>query len=384
MKLLPTAGVVAAMTLLTAETQAASAAFDTAKVQPVTVSTADGQTVCNVSGAFSQIPGHPNAFVGRGLGIGSLDYCHSLHNPPAFLALFHMDWQQHTMTLQEILLKPPVKTGSGVDLHNGYDPYVAQFDGTYWVAFECTAPAAVSTCVVPLDLNKKSLDLTRLTVPVEGTLGPRGNHKQVVGLLSASAPTLLTHAGKLFLYWQIDAFDNQLLQNPLVTRGAELKVDSNGMAWVVGSGGHPIKTDDSGHTSLVHDVKHGDERSDHVAVLSDAVSVGDKIVEIASVGGSGGQQICRSTHDASPGCWRMALAVSDQPLQHDTFGTHRIEVSGLPANVIEYPRIITDPSGHHYLMGNFERPKAQPLADRTTVPANGLAYIPFDPQSLAH
>jgi hypothetical protein len=384
MKLLSMAGAVAALMLLTAETLAAGAAFDTTHVQPVSVSTADGQVVCNVSGAFSQVPGHPDLFVGRGFGTGSLDYCHKLHNPLAFLALFHMDWQQHKLTLGEILLKSPVKTSSGVDLHNGYDPYVTQYDGTYWVAFECTAPAAVSTCVVPLDLEKKTLDLNRLSVPVEGTLGPHGSRKQVVGLLSASAPTLLTHAGKLFMYWQIDSFDNQLPENPLITRGAELQLDSHGKLWIAGSGGHPIKTDDPQRSALVHDVKHGDQKSDHVAVLSDAVSVGNKVVEIASVGGSGGKEICRSTHDVSPGCWRMEFAVSDNPIQHDTFGAHHLEVDGLPANLVEYPRVITDPNGHHYLMGNFGQPKAEPLSNRVLIPVKGLAYIPFEPEALAH
>lgn len=369
------------MTLITSEAMA-SAAFDTTHVQPVGVSTADGQVVCNVSGAFSQVPGHPDLFVGRGFGTGSLDYCHKLHNALAFLALFHMDWQQHKLTMGEILLKPPVKTSSGVELHNAYDPYVAEYQGTLWVAFECTVPNAVSSCIVPLNLQSNTLDLSRLSVPVEGTLGPHGAHKQIVGLLSASAPTLLAYSGRLILYWQVDAFDNQLPENPLVTRGGDLQLDSHGMLWIGGSPGHPVKTDDPQRTRLVHDIKEGDPSSDHVAVLSDAMMVDGKVLGVASVGGTGGQQICRSTHDVSPGCWRVALSVSTDPLGRNSFGEHRLELPELPANVIEYPRIITDPNGHHYLMGNFQEPKTAALAKRTRVPAKGLAYVPIEPQIL--
>jgi hypothetical protein len=382
MKFLFAAGYVVSMALITAQATATGAGIDTEHVQPVTVSSADGQVICNTSGAFAQIPGHPDEFVGRGYGIGSLDYCHKIRKPLGFLALFHMDWQQHTLTMGEILLKPPVKTSAGVELHNTYDPYVAEYQGTLWVAFECTSPNAVSSCIVPLDLQNKTLDLSRLSVPVEGTIGPHGANKQIVGLLSASAPTLLAYSGRLLLYWQVDAFDNQLRENPLVTRGGDLQLDSHGMLWIGGSAGHPVKTDDPQRTRLVHDVKQGDLNSDHVAVLSDAMIVDGKILEVASVGGTGGQQVCRSTHDVSPGCWRVALSVSKEPLGKNSFGEHRLELPELPANVIEYPRIITDPSGHHYLMGYFEEPKAQPLAERTKMSIKGLAYVPIQPQTL--
>jgi hypothetical protein len=348
--------------------------------QPITVTTTDGQLICNTSAAFSQIPGHPELFVGRGFGIGSLDYCHQKRKDDLpFLALFRMDWHRHVLTMDHFLLKPPMKTGSGVDLRAAYDPYVATYKGELWVAFECAVPGAVSSCVAPLSADLKEIDASRLSVPAEGILGPHGSNKQIVCILSASAPTLLNFGGNLYLYWQLDPFDNQLPENKLFTRGMQLQKNAKGLLWGVASGDHPVKTDDPHLTTLVHDVIAGDQTSDHVAVTTDTVVVGGKILEISSLGGTGGQEPCRSTHQASPGCWRVSLSVADKPLGANVFGEHPLPGPTLPANVIEYPRVIVGPGGGHYLLGYFSIPK-MPLESRhVMVPANGVTVIPFEP-----
>ncbi len=355
-----------------------------ATAQPVRVQTTDGNAVCNTSGAFSQIPGQPDFFVGRGLGIGTIEECHKPigHGAP-FLALYKMDWQSHILVMQHYLVKPPVKTPTGVDLRSAYDPYVALYKGDLWVAFECTVPGAVSSCVAPLAHDLSSLDLFRFSIAVEGKLGPHGPHGQVVGLLSASAPILFPYQNMLFLYWQADYFDNQLPENHLISRGMQLEEDTHGRLWSVGSSGKPVLTDDPHLTSLVHDVRAGDQTADHVAATSDVVVVGQKILEFSSVGGTGGRQTCRSTHDDSPGCWRMALSLSDKPVGPNVFGQHELSGVSLPAEVIEYPRLIVDPAGHHFLMGNFQPPVGSPIAGRaTTLKTPGLQYAPFEPKDF--
>jgi hypothetical protein len=200
--------------------------------QPVTVQTQDGQLVCNTSGAFSQIPGQPDLFVGRGWSIGSLEDCHkpASHMLP-FLALFKMDWQRHMLVMQHYLVKPPVKIPGGVELRAAYDPSVALYKGDLWVAFECAVPGVVSSCVAPLTRDLSSLDLSRFSVAAIGILGPHGPNRQIVCLLSASAPTLLSYGGKLYLYWQADYFDNQAPENHLTSRGMQLEEDGHGHLW---------------------------------------------------------------------------------------------------------------------------------------------------------
>jgi hypothetical protein len=86
----------------------AQAAPATLSSQPISVETSDGNLVCG-SEAFSQVPGTRNLFVGRGGGIGSLEYCHTgmAPHPLFFLVLFRMDWARHKLIMQDYLLKAP-------------------------------------------------------------------------------------------------------------------------------------------------------------------------------------------------------------------------------------------------------------------------------------
>jgi hypothetical protein len=366
---------------------ATSIARATVALQIVSASSQDGDMICNTSGAFSQVPGRADYFVGRGFGVGTLDYCHNgLHNPSAFLALFKMDWERHILVLEHYLLQPPLVLRTGVELHSSYDPYVAVYNDEFWVTFECTSPRAVSTCVAPLSADLAHLDLSRLTVAVMGTLGPHGANKQIVGLVSASAPTLLTMRGELFLYWQVDYFDNQLPQNAMVTRGMKLRMDARGRLWGVGADGNSVRTDDPKLTTVVSDVDLEDTTSNHVSLTTDVRVFDNRILEIASIGGTEGAQICRSTHDVSLGCWRVSLSIATSPLGRHVFGKDLIKSSSLPANGIEYPRIIVDPHGDYHLFGNFFSPRdprtASMIPERFGCDKTGLGYIPIDPEEL--
>jgi hypothetical protein len=347
------------------------------------VTTPDNSVVCNTSGAFSQVPGHVDYFVGRGLGIGSLDYCHKLKNPHGFLALYKMDWASHTLMLAKQLLSPPVSTPTGFQVTSAIDPDVVLFKGQLWVAFECLVQGASSSCVAPLAPNLQSIDIGRLTVPAMGILGPRSaSNPQIVCLQSASAPTLFVRNGKLYLYWQVDSFDNSLRQNTLVTRGMELVPSARGLMWGARSGERPVQTSNPALTTLVKDVDQTNSTEDHVAVVSDLTEVNGKILAVSSIGGTAGGVVCRSTHDQSPGCWRVGVSVSTEPLAKNGFGQQKITPYLLPGNVVEYPRFVVDPSGRHYMMGLYAAPHGPAPNDHAAPVGGGLELVPIEPANL--
>jgi hypothetical protein len=140
-------------------------------------------------------------------------------------------------------------------------------------------------------------------------------------LFSAKTPTLLNHNGELYLYWQVDPSDDERPRSLMVTRGMELEQDSHGRLWGKGSSGRPLYADDPKLTTPVHDVRRGDRTADHVALTSDIVELGDdKVLEISSIGGTAGKQVCRSAQDDSLGCWRVGLSISNAPLGDNVFG----------------------------------------------------------------
>jgi len=97
----------------------------------------------------------------------------------------------------------------GFRITTAYDPYVEWHDGRQWLAFECGGPtfqelreemnlhnSSVSICMGPLTKNNE-LDLNQTRVLVAGG----GGIEEPYAKRSASVPKLLSHAGRLFLYW---------------------------------------------------------------------------------------------------------------------------------------------------------------------------------------
>jgi hypothetical protein len=329
--------------------------------------TADGRCVCAADGGLSQVPGHPDFFVGRGAGVGTLDDC---HHPPldakgnqlwrSFLALYRMDWKRNKLVLVNYLLKlpdrtiPSLRTNDGVYIGDAYDPYVASFKGEIWVAFEAVigfhSISGCGSCIAPLSPDLKHLDISRMTLLVQ----PKQNNER-----SASTPVLLNFHNRLYAYWTLDPPDqlSRLPQNKLVTRGMELELDDRGRMWGKGSGGQPVTTDDPRLTSLVYDVDPHDSTANHAVNLMYAEPFGDKILTIACIGGECAGEVCRSPHQTNPGAWRMSLALADQPLGTNALRARIIHLPDLPGNVVSYPRLATDPNGHRVLFGVFEAPR---------------------------
>jgi hypothetical protein len=163
-----------------------------------------------------------------------------------------------------------------------------------------------------------------------------------------------------------------------------LQRDARGRFWGATSGGRPVQTDDPDKTVIVNNIDLSDETANHVASLFDLVVIQNKIIAISVLGGNAGKQVCRSTHDDSPGCFRMVISVATSPLSENVFGVFRQQKVTLPANTVEYPRVMVDPAGNWFLMANFVSPpdvKFSTVAGRGLLPG-GVQYIPFDPSSF--
>jgi len=340
-----------------------------AQVQPslkIANESADGRWVCAANGGLSQIPGHPDLFVGRGSAVTTLDQC---HNPPkdskgapiwrSFLATYRMDWKNHKTVLADYLIKMPDRPEPGLqlkDLYIGdaYDPFVAEYRGEYWVAFEATigyhGVAGCGSCIAPLTSDLRHMDLSRLTMIVE----PSKNNER-----SASTPVLLNFHKKFYAYWCLDPPDRlaAMPQNKLVTRGMELEMDKNRCMWGKGSGGKPVLTNDPKLTSLVYDVDPHDASADHTVNVFYAEPFGDKILTISAIGGTCANEVCRSPHQTNPGAWRLALSLADKPLGTNAFRWKIIDLPDLPGNVASYSRLATDDSGHRVLLSVWDHPR---------------------------
>lgn len=343
----------------------------------VSAVTQDGLAVCNPGPAMKQLPN--GLFIGRGMSIQTRAVCNAgTYVPNPFIALFALNWQTGQFVLQNYIQRFPA-SGNGFVINTGYDPYTVEFAGEYWTAFECTvAPAnQVSTCLAPLLPDLSGMDLSRLSVPVLGINGPNpAKPTQQVTVTSASAPMLLPFQGYLYLYWQVDNFAKT---SPLIERGAALEQDWNG-TWVAGSGGFWITPNDL-LSSVVYDVVPGDTTRDFTSLLTDVGVTSDGfLMAIGVVGGTNGTP-CGTPRAVSRGCWRVTISFATDPLAPNTFGQNAGPASFIPENPFDYARIIVDPEGNHWLLGNLQLPfggvvQAGYAPSETTV---GVGYVPWAP-----
>ena len=85
--------------------------------------------------------------------------------------------------------------------------------------------------------------------------------------------------------------------------------------------------------------------------------------------GRGGRS-CTAPSDKSPGCFRLSIVKSDQPLGDHVFDrAEKVGEQALPANPQEYTRPIRDPSGQYWFIGHFMRPVGDSDAQTRAVPA---------------
>jgi hypothetical protein len=346
---------------------------------PITVLSPGGQPLCNSNAPMVPVPGHPNYFIGRILQ-GSLCGTNYYNPAPqAEVGIFLMNWKQHQMVLQNALFVSPfvVPAGpfAGISIRSSYDPTVALINGEVWAAWECTPTlwgyTRVSACVAPLKSDLSGIDATRLSIPVYGfNMVNDYNHNQ-----SASIPQLIEFQGATYLYWTIDGNDPSTITHPpIITRGAELTVGSDGTLEVYGAGA-PIETDDPTYAVTVRDIA-SDQLSNHLSTVRVVYPSGDGsgLYTISNVGGAG----CSDPSVTTPGCWRTQINFTQSPLGYNVFQSNLQPTDNIPVNPTAYPRPMTDPTtGINYLFTKFFAATSWNVGYAPSVPACISCLVPF-------
>jgi hypothetical protein len=319
---------------------------------------------CN-SVAFSQIPNHPDTLMGRVQATSNPGEC-APPKTPYTLALFHMDWQKHKLSLIRELFSVPMQLPGGRTLASAYDPYVIQYRGHYWLAFECVVPGPkshASICTSQLDYKTFAFVPSTITVTVAGVIRDRENV-----MLSASVPKLLVSSGRLYMYWTVVRQDFESREfTALAQRGASMEVTA-GRIYASGSQGRAVITDDPVLT---------------VPMIGDAGSVGDmfdvksnkdgSVLAFATEGNimDAEGKACLNAIGTGEHCYFPRLARSPSPLTPMGFSAKnntamQLNIPGSYA----YPRIMKSRDGQNLIIartfGKFGAP-------------DGLALWPLDP-----
>lgn len=349
---------------------------------PITVTASSGSPICP-SFSFSQIPRSPNLFVGKLKTSTDQGVCAG----HVTLALFSIDWDTHVMTLLHPLMEVPVSSGPSI-IADAYDPYVAEFGNEDWVAFECGGPhiPGTSSCVAPLVGKADHIDTSRLSIPIVGL----DNDPKSPWIYSASTPKLLAFKGRLYLYWSAIQVDKAPPHrwNSVETRSAEMEIEkgSNGarQVWAKGRPGRPMPSHAPGYNVTVMSPSKDDPYRNTSVDTEGLYVLGNHIIVLSSVGGTGpdGNASCTKPLDKSPGCFRLEITRTSNPLADDSFNEQVLVSPTLPANAVEYPRIVKSPDGQTYLMVNTHpvQVAAAPASGKTL--ATGYLLIPFPVEAL--
>lgn len=280
------------------------------------------------------------------------------------LALWTMDWNLGKLTYVRTFFNPNAASGGMVSIMGGfkifsaYDPSVIDFQTSTWLAFECSVvdpadnQAIVSTCMGPIDRNTLQLNLDQTYVAI------KGNYSSSVYPLaySSSVPKLVSHQGKLYLYWTVIRYDKVINNAP---KDPNLQIFTNGIELVVKNGRFVPNSPqtntqtwisaNSPEASTVFSPAPGDSRSDRAADAFAMESDGTYVYMIAGRGGSG----CVDPFSGGgvySGCYRMSVARSKTALGTGVFNRDLLPDRQLIPNATEYAQFFRRPDGKWMLM----------------------------------
>ncbi len=325
---------------------------------------------CN-SVVYAQVPGSTDDFLGRKMNNTSpADPC---NGNGGHVARYRMDWAARKLRwVSEAFAVPQLIQSGSYQVISAYDPTITAFNGELWATFECISPTSrtADACLGPYNPATGKIDPARTVVAaVGGNANPNDPY-----IYSASVPYVLGFKGKVYLYWtavKIRDADNKW--DSLTARGMELTQESAGLRrlWAAGVGG-PVKAYDPARNIEVWGLG-SDNQSNKTADLQGLFADGDYLYAIAALGGEG----CLEPNGSKPGCYRMAISRTREPLVPGGFGGgYRLPPEYLPSNAHNYTRLAIKPDGSRNLLGAFYA--AYPGAPNV-VPGNILLFpIPKD------
>jgi hypothetical protein len=332
-------------------------------------------TGCNAA-SYAPVPGTDGLFVGRQFfkpdnkPVTVEEKCASPGALEAIkgnrwgIVLDRFDWHSKTFSLVTPLLVPGTSINrgpaKGATVKAAYDPDAELYHGHYWLVFECILEHAhgvdgTSSCMAEVDMKKQELLPESIHVVVSGVHGPGGQFD------AASVPELLMVNDRLYMYWSALTVQQGKFVRDAV-RGAELE-EKFGFFWVKGTGGN-IEKANGPNTVEVWGPTPGDKLSDTAVDLKSIWLSKSGVVALVGLGGSG----CAKP-GPEPGCFRMAMAKSDQPLGDHIFNkSPPLDQDNLPTNPQGYTRPIKNPAGGYSFVGDFFKPTANGFSERRPVP----------------
>jgi hypothetical protein len=362
---------------------------------------------CNAV-AVAEVPGSPNLFVGRRLirGDGRMagwngapDDCsggsrqflsEDLFNQWG-LVLLRFNWSNRKFAI----VKPLIDTSrtkivdrqqrgrftcchnrslgemAGLVIKSAYDPDMVNFEGKDILVFECTvldSPVSkkfhivgTSTCSSIFDPRENMVDASHTKVLISGRLAADGTFQ------SASVPHLLVFNNRLYLYWSAVTVMHGRFSKVEVY-GTELELVGNDLR-VKGSAAAPVNSVEPPLTVPVWVPNSKDPMSNSTIDIRYLWQHGNSVIAMAAAGGDG----CVDEGGASPGCFRIVLVQSPNPLGKGIFNRGKpIPASELPTNPQAYARPIKGPKGGFWIIGDFYRPKPNGYSNLRPVPPAGF------------
>jgi hypothetical protein len=263
----------------------------------------------------------------------------------------------HTGRSHAMIIGGPMQ---GLIIRSAYDPSLTKFGKNEFVAFECTFENGerygvdqTSSCLAVFDPVNRSIDMSRVTVVVSGDRDGDTFH-------AASLPRLLSFHGKLYLYWAATTVrQGRILRS--AERGAELTVGT-GLPAIRGTENRIPRSLDPASTEVW--APEDSPSSNLIANITSFTPQDDSFLVLGVLGGSG----CETPGGSSPGCFRLTMKSSSDPLAPLTFNRAQSVGTALPTNPEEYAIPTIDSQGRWWILAHFIRPQSNGFAGRAPAP----------------
>lgn len=332
------------------------------------------------SAAFYQVPGNRDLFIARTRQISDRDQClvSKVSPTPYTLALFHMDWKKTDLSFaSSILVVPapiPLQNGGPMEITNALDPTAALFEGTIWIAFECSVAGIYdnSSCVAPYNSEEKTLDISHASVPIRG--------QEVNGQrFSASIPKLIVIDGSLYMHWTVVQHGMQANTfKQLSNRMVRVTVSDRGLIVpMMKQGPNPGWIFSTDLRSVELQGESGDQNvTDSIVEVEDVVQTDGRILFTSALSGdeltSGNRCLDQTAFIA--GCYRLNVSAASSPELSNSRPVVSTKVH-IPWNPVGYAHFIHTDRNDLAIMATFLPPKVRKENQTYSKAGTSILYI---------